>query len=249
MENKLNKFFQIIYAIIVIHILWYMAAIIVNKSILPNPISVYLYMPELFKENILLHSYFSLYRLFWSLLIASVLGSLIGLLMAKSKFWGTLLSPIIYLTYPIPKIALLPVIMLLFGLGETSKIMLIILIIIFQIIISVRDSIVSIPEEYYESLDVIHANVFQKFINITLPASISALITTLRIALGTAIAILFFTEVYGTEYGLGYLIMDCWNRLNYLEMYATIIVLSVLSFLLFLILELIDNKTSKWKAK
>lgn len=247
MESKLNKFIQIIYALIIIHIIWFIFSLVINKSILPSPIRVYKYVPKLLNENIFRHLCYSLSRIFYSLAIASILGMIIGLLMAKSKFWGAILSPIIYLIYPIPKIALLPVIMLLFGLGETSKIILLVIIVVFQIIISVRDTVESIPKELYNSLEVIHASKWQLFINITFPASISALITTLRVALGTSIAILFFTEVYGTEYGLGYLIMDSWNRLNYLEMYSTILVLSGISFLLFLILEIVDKKISKWR--
>ncbi|MGR3741450.1 ABC transporter permease [Companilactobacillus sp. DQM5] len=247
MGIRINKILQIMYAIVVIHVVWLIAALIINKAILPNPIDVYKYFPNLIDDKIFLHVYFSLYRLFWSLLISSIIGFIVGLLMAKSKIIGSILSPIVYLTYPIPKIALLPVIMLLFGLGEGSKIILLTIIIVFQIIISVRDSVISIPSQLYDSFKVIHASKWQLFINITFPASVSALITTLRVALGTAIAILFFTEVYGTEYGLGYLIMDSWNRLNYLEMYSVIIVLSIVSFILFLVLESLDKKTSKWK--
>ena len=82
---------------------------------------------------------------------------------------------------------------------------------------------------------------------ITLPAGLASVLSALRIALGTAIAILFFTEVYGTEYGLGYFVMDAWGRLDYLDMYSGILVLSAVAFLLFLMIDLLESRLLKWR--
>ena len=68
--------------------------------------------------------------------------------------FGALFEPLVYFTYPIPKIALLPVIMLLAGLGNASKIITITLIIVFQIIIGVRDAVKQISPTMYQVLDV-----------------------------------------------------------------------------------------------
>lgn len=238
---------SLLYALLLLHALWYLAAIMIHKNILPTPFAVYAQVKALGSQNIGWHIYFSLYRLTWSLGIAVIVGVILGVLMARFKKIGQLLSPLIYFTYPIPKIALLPVVMLLFGLGEVSKIIMITLIIVFQVIISVRDAVAGIPEQTYQSLFVLGANRWQLFKNITWPASLAAVISTLRVALGTAIAILFFTETYGTEFGLGYYIMDCWYRLDYLSMYATIVVLSGIAFVLFMILEVIEYQVTKWR--
>lgn len=235
----------ILYALLLLHLLWEIASLLINKPILPGPIPVYQHFPALFAKQMQWHIYFSLTRLFWSLLIATVLGLFFGVLMGTSPRFAKLLNPIVYFTYPIPKIALLPIIMLLFGLGEASKITLITLVIVFQMIIAVRDRVQEIPPTMYQPLQVLHASRRQLFWQITLPASTAALISTLRVALGTAIAILFFTEVYGTQYGLGYFIMDAWNRLDYLDMYAAILVLSFVAFLLFLILEGLEKRFVK----
>jgi NitT/TauT family transport system permease protein len=149
-------------------------------------------------------------------------------------FWGIL-------------IALLPIIMLLFGLGNQSKIILIVLIVVFPVILSVRDGVKAIPESYYKHLTVLGASSWQKFKVITLPAGLSSILSALRVALGTAIAILFFTEVYGTEYGLGYFVMDAWGRLDYLDMYSGILVLSAVAFILFLLIDVLENRLLKWR--
>ncbi|MDG0144158.1 ABC transporter permease subunit, partial [Salmonella enterica subsp. enterica] len=94
---------------------------------------------------------------------------------------------------------------------------------------------------------VLGASSWQKFKVITLPAGLSSILSALRVALGTAIAILFFTEVYGTEYGLGYFVMDAWGRLDYLDMYSGILVLSAVAFILFLLIDVLENRLLKWR--
>ena len=163
--------------------------------------------------------------------------------------FGALFEPLVYFTYPIPKIALLPVIMLLAGLGNASKIITITLIIVFQIIIGVRDAVKQISPTMYQVLDVLAANRWQTFVNVTGPASLAGFFSALKIALGTAIATLFFTEMYGTQYGMGYYIMDQWNRLDYLAMFGGIIVISVVSFLLFLTISGLERYCLRWQNK
>ncbi|MGE5396821.1 MAG: ABC transporter permease, partial [Chitinophagales bacterium] len=68
-----------------------------------------------------------------------------------------------------------------------------------------------------------------------------------RLALGTAVSILFFTETFGTEFGMGYFIMDAWMRVNYLEMYAGIIVLSFMGFCLFTAIDFSENRLTSWR--
>lgn len=247
MRKSVSKVTHAIIAFIFLTILWWLASKILNKNMLPTPFAVYQHLMAIEPQVLWLHTYNSLVRLFWGMLIAVLIGLIIGLLMGRFPKINQLLDPIVYLTYPIPKIALLPIIMLLFGLGNASKIILLVLIIVFQVILSVRDGVKSIPKSYYHHLYVLGASQFQQFYKITLPAAYSAILNAVRIALGTAIAILFFTEVYGTSYGLGFFIMDAWGRLDYLDMYSGILVLSLVAFILFQMIDFAENRTNKWR--
>ncbi|UUV98592.1 ABC transporter permease [Vagococcus luciliae] len=247
MRKSVSKVTHAILAFIFLTILWWLASKVLNKNMLPTPFAVYRHLMAIEPQVLWLHTYNSLIRLFWGMLIAVLIGLIIGLLMGRFPKINQLLDPIVYLTYPIPKIALLPIIMLLFGLGNASKIILLVLIIVFQVILSVRDSVKSIPKSYYHHLYVLGASQFQQFYKITLPAAYSAILNAVRIALGTAIAILFFTEVYGTSYGLGFFIMDAWGRLDYLDMYSGILVLSLVAFILFQMIDFAENRTNKWR--
>ncbi|WP_438347151.1 ABC transporter permease [Paenibacillus sp. FA6] len=229
------------------NIAWYIAFLVMDHPILPSPSAVYNALGHLGMKEIGLHVYYSIGRVFVGVLLGLIIGLLIGLLMGRSQFWNKLLDPVVYLTYPVPKIALLPVVMLFFGLGEGSKILMIMLILLFQVIISVRDGVKAIPDHTYDVLMSIGASAAQKFWHVTLPGALSVILSTIRISLGTAISVLFFTEIYGTEYGMGYFIMDAWLRMNYAEMYAGIMLFSLVGFGLFLLVDYLDYKFMKWR--
>ncbi|MNJ55760.1 putative aliphatic sulfonates transport permease protein SsuC [compost metagenome] len=105
----------------------------------------------------------------------------------------------------------------------------------------------AIPENTYDVLSTIGAGAWYKFYHVTLPGALSVILSTIRISLGTAISVLFFTEIYGTEYGMGFYIMDAWLRLDYSGMYAGILLFSLLGFILFLIVDLLDYWFMKWR--
>jgi len=247
-KRRLHHIIQLLIVFLAMNVVWYIAYLLIKHPILPSPFAVYRSMSQLGAQEILLNVGYSLVRIFAGVLLALIIGLVIGLLMGRSPLWNKLLDPVVYLTYPVPKIALLPVVMLFFGLGETSKILMIMLILLFQIIISVRDGVKAIPENTYDVLTSIGAGSAQKFWHVTLPGALSVILSTIRISLGTAISVLFFTEIYGTEHGMGFFIMDAWLRLDYPEMYAGIMLFSLVGFVLFLLVDYLDYKFMKWRS-
>ena len=232
---------------VMFNILWYILAAAVNMQVLPNPADIYLNLGLLYREKLYIHVLASLYRVMCGLGISLITGISIGLLMAYSKLWNKLLNPLVYFTYPVPKTALLPVVMLLFGLGDISKITLIVLIVVFQVIVSVRDAVFNISPETYNPLVSLGASRLQIFRHITIPAILPELLTNLRLSMGTSLSILFFAEAYGTQYGIGYYILDAWTRIDYIAMYAGIIVISLLGFFLFVSIDMLEEALCKWK--
>jgi len=143
----------------------------------------------------------------------------------------------------------MPILMLLFGIGEFAKILMIFLIIVFQVIVAIRDNIRSIPKETYYPLYSLGASFSAVFFEVLWPASMPKFITAIRVAMATAISVLFFTETFGTQYGMGYFIMDAWLRVNYLEMYSGIIVLSLMGLFLFAFIDWIEKRLCHWQYK
>lgn len=232
--------------VLVFNLLWWIAAVIFQNKALPNPIEVYKVMPETIASGMGAHVWASLRRVLVGTVIALFFGVCGGLLTALSKKANQILEPLLYLSYPVPKLALLPIIMIIFGIGETTKIVMIVLIIVFQLMISIRDAIRRIPKENYFVLSSLGATHVQYVRHVVIPGTLPDVFSALRVTVGIAISVLFVTETFGTDKGLGFFIVDAWMRLNYLTMYAGIVAISIIGFLLFLVIDVLDEIFCKW---
>lgn len=233
---------------VIILVLWYTAAGISRLPLIPSPEIVFKNIFLNFTSDIFLHLLFSLRRVVEGILISIILGAPLGIIMGYNIKVDKYLSPVIYFLYPVPKIALLPLVMLLFGLGEVSKVIMIAIIIVFQIIVASRDAVKNISKEYYYTLYSLGAGQFSIIQQVVLPAVQPEIMTSIRVTIGTAVSILFFTETFGTEYGMGYYIMDSWMRVNYVDMYSGIVVLSFMGVVLFICMDIIEKWLCKWKS-
>ncbi len=234
--------------VIGILVVWQLLAMALRIAFIPTPIAVLVNIFHIFFSRIALHLLLSLWRIAAGLGLSVLLGVPLGLCMGYFPAWNRHLSPLVYFTYPIPKIALLPLVMLIFGLSEFSKIFMIMLIVVFQVTVSMRDAVKSIPRETFYSMISLGARQTDVFRLVVFPASLPALLSSVRVSLGTALSVLFFTETFGTQYGLGYFIMDSWMRINYVDMFSGILILGVLGLLLFGLVDLIERKVCRWKA-
>jgi len=227
--------------------IWHLLHIVLDVNVLPGPLVVFLALPSLLDHDVFVHMYHSFFRIGIGMLLSMIIGLVIGIA-AAGKGWATkVLTPFLYFTYPIPRVALLPAVMLIFGLTDTAKIIMITIVVVYPIIVVVRDSVKDIPKQTYNILTCYGASRTQVFFYITLPWGLGAILSTARISLGTAISILFFVEAYGSRHGMGFFILDAWMRLNYVQMYAGIVVLSLAGFILFVAIDLIESVVMKWK--
>ncbi len=229
------------------NLIWAFLSILLNKPVIPNPIEVYASFSLFFQDGLSVHMLISLFRIFAGISISLVLGITIGYLMTQSNKWSSVLTPLVYFTYPIPKTALLPIIMILFGIGDCSKVILIVLIIVFQVIVTVRDGILNISKEYIDCANNYGASRMQTFWFVILPSVLPEVLTSIRLSIGTALAVLFFAEGYGTSMGLGYFILDAWSIIDYVKMFRGILVLGLVGVLLFIIIDWLENRLLDWR--
>lgn len=235
-----------ILGVLLLHTLWLLGSLWIGSSALPNFIAVYKHLPTMLSGELLEHLGVSLIRVLWGIACSLLLATPIAWALFSSRRFGQILESFVYLSYPIPKLALLPVVMLLCGLGEVTKVVMIVLIILFQLVISLRDALKQIPRDTIKLMQSLGAGRWAFVRHIYLPAILPSLFGALRIALGTAISVLFVTETYGTSRGMGYYIVNAWMRVDYLEMYAAIVVLGCLGFALFVLLDILEYIFCPW---
>lgn len=231
---------------LLVNLIWFIGYLISDTTVIPDPVVVYQNFGNVLTDHMGIHILYSLKRIGTGLFLSLIVGVPIGILMAYSKKINKILYPLIYFSYPVPKTALLPIAMLLMGMRDGSKIMIMFLVIVFQVIVSVRDGVLNIDPVLYQLIESTGANRCQIIFHVTLPAILPQLLTSIRVSLGAALSILFFVEAYGTRYGVGYYIQDAWSKINYIDMYIGIITISVIGFLLFAFIDYISDKLCKW---
>ena len=232
----------------IISLLWWFFSLGINKPFFPSPGLVFYEMIRQFRLGFLgPHLAVSLYRVMAAVTLAFIPAFALGIWAGRSKGADRIISPAVYILFPIPKVALLPIILLFLGLGNSSKIFFVSLIIFFQFYLNIRDETAGISRLYFDSLTTLGGRRGNELRHIILPALAPRIFSSLRMTLGTAIAVLFLAETFATRMGIGWYIMDAWSRIAYVEMYAGILALSFTGLLLFILIDLIEGYTCYWK--
>lgn len=228
-------------------IFWQLLALWLNLPALPGPAPSLKTFIVQAPTNLWPHFLVSTYRVLASLVISLILAVPLGMLLGREEKVDRYLAPVIYLLYPIPKIVFLPVLMALLGLQDLSKIALITLVVFFQILVTTRDAARGISNEVVISVQSLGASRRDIYRHVVWPAVIPEVLTSLRIASGTAIAILFFAETVASQEGLGYYLLDAWSRSAYQDMFAGIIAMGLLGFIIYTGLDYLEHHACPWK--
>ena len=238
-EGRKYSFFSIVIMIII----WWAVSKAVNKEFIPTPYEAVLGFIEIFKtENLVQNFLISLYRIGVSFLISLLIALPLGISMGRIKKMDRFFSPFVNILYPIPKIVFLPIFVVFLGLGNAPKILIISLIVFFQILVIIRDAVKKIPESFIFSFQTLSRNKWELLKHVIIPVIVPDIITSLRVSVGSAIAVLFFAETFAAQNGLGYVILDTMEARNYPQMYGGIIAMSILGIGIYEVLSHLEKK-------
>jgi ABC-type nitrate/sulfonate/bicarbonate transport system permease component len=221
---------------------------VLDARYVPSPLSIVEAGGRLFASGALSQDIVaSLYRLGVGFVIGAVPGILIGIVMGLNRYLRAVLDPIVAATYPIPKIAVLPLLMLAFGIGDGSKIAAVafsvLLLTIINTVVGVR------------GIDPLHLDVARNFnspwhkllLRVIIPGALPTIFAGLRISLGTALIVLVGSEFVASRTGIGFLIWSSWETLLVENMFVGIIVITVLGVVSTFILRECENYFLPWR--
>lgn len=197
--------------------------------------------------ELLVQAQVTLYRAFAGFVLALIGGVLIGTIMARSRLMSRLIEPIFYFGYPIPKIALYPVFIFVFGLGTGSTIALIFLECVYPITIHVHAGMRSADRVLVWAARSMGASQAQVFWRVLVPAALPIFFTGLRIALPVALIITLVTEIIGESRGLGYFITYASASFQYARGMAAFVIIAVIGFALDRVLQLVRRRVVFWQ--
>jgi NitT/TauT family transport system permease protein len=238
----------VIVAALFLVLVWALAAALLRQPILPPPWEVALALGRELRRELLWHFLASLGRVTAGVLLAVILAAPAGLILGQSKSLARALSPLIYLLYPIPKVVFFPILLLLLGINDLSKVAILFLILFFQILVLVRDQASALRPELILSVRSLGAGRRALFRYVYLPASLPAVLTSLRQSVGTAVAVLYVAELFATKYGLGsYILLQSSTLYDYPAMYAGVLAMSVLGLGMYFGVDWLERRLCRWK--
>ncbi len=180
--------------------------------------------------------------------LGAVPAVLLGIVMGLSPVLRAFLRPAIAAIYPIPKVALLPLVMLVFGLGEEAKWVIVAVAVFFQVVLNTLAGVVNIDPIYLDVARNFGAGRWQTYRRIALPAALPFIFTGCQLGLGMALIVVVIAEQFGTKVGLGYLIWRSWQIFEIEDMYAGLLVIAVLGTLLQAAAGLLERRVVRWHS-
>lgn len=230
-------------------VFWLALSAAIGPALVPWPWQVGAALVVNLFPTIALHALASLARTLAAVGLALLTAAPLGIWMGTNPRLDDVAAPLAYLLYPIPKVALLPLIFVLFGLGEAAKLVLLFLILFFQVLVATRDAVKGIEGQYLLSLDSLAPRPWQRFRYLYVPYALPGIIGAVRVGVGTALAVLFFAENTATRWGIGFYIMDRWMRFSYAEMFAGIIGLALLGLGLLRGIDALERRLCPWRGQ
>ncbi len=206
---RFQRFWLVLAAFSVLLLAWeVIARVIAIPAFFPNPAQVGNTAGEMLLDGSLAeHARTSLYRIFLGFVIGSAIAIPLGIFMGNLRVVRYFCEPYIEFFRYIPALSLVTVSLIWFGLGEASKVFLIVYATTFIVVVNTLAGVQAIPEIKYRAAQALGVRSLRLFAYVSLPATIPFILTGMRIAMGNAFAVIVAAEMLGAQAGLGYLIV------------------------------------------
>jgi NitT/TauT family transport system permease protein len=181
--------------------------------------------------------------------LAILIGVPLGILMGWYGRVNAVLDPFVTTLYATPRIALLPLMMIWFGIGVMSKVAIVFLGAIFPILVNTITGMRTINADFVKVARSFGAHDWQMFLTVALPSSVPLLLTGLRLGLGHALVGIVVGEMYGATHGLGYLIAISGSRFQTDRLMVGIILIAGAGLVLTELLRRIEKRFEQWRPR
>ena len=236
----------------VIILIWFTATKVfsVNKVFLPSPGNVAEALKRLLKDGMLLrYTWMSTKRVFIGWLISVIAALPLGMLTATSRFFKALLQPVMEFLRYRPVVALVPLTLLYFGIGESQKYAIIFLGTFFQLILMVSDSVASVDRNMINAAATLGAAKKQQYFRVLLPAALPSLLDDMRLTIGWAWTYLVVAEMVAADAGLGYMILKNQRYLATDVIFAGLIMIGLVGLVTDFVFRLISYLAVPWARR
>lgn len=222
----------------------------INPLFWPAPTTLWPTAIDMFANRDLLGDIgISMYRIVGGFIIGTIPGVMLGL--AMGLFWPVrvFFMPIATAIYAVPKMAILPLAIIAFGVGELSKVMIVAISIFFMIALSTMSGVLAIDNQFHDVAKNLGANRWQMFYTVALPGSLLPIFTGMRLSLGFALIVIVGTEFLMANEGIGHVIWQNYQILRIREMFVGLIITGLMGWGMNLVLELAERILVPWRSQ
>lgn len=191
----------------------------------------------------------SLRRICVGFLMGAVPGTILGAVMGLSRTVRAAVNPIVAATYPIPKIAILPLILLVFGLGEMSKYFIVAIGSFYVLLINTMAGVGNIDRIYLDVAKNFNASRVNTWRTVALPGALPMIFAGIRVGWGVSLLLIVAAEFLGAKSGIGFLIWNSWDILAVDQMFVGLLVIAALGFVSFWLIDEIEKRVVPWRTQ
>ncbi|SEI02287.1 taurine transport system permease protein [Rhizobium tibeticum] len=242
-------------AVVLIATWWLVAKLgVVPRLFLPTPQEVVAQIGAVYRDgyagaSLSEHVSASLFRIATAAAIAIVVGIPLGLLMGLNRWAKGILDTPIEFYWPLPPLAYLPLMIIWLGIGETSKVTLLVLAMFAPICLSAQAGVRSLPIERVNAARSLGGKPWQLLLSIVLPSALPEILTGIRIALGIGWGTLVAAELIASNRGIGYMIMSASQFLATDVVFVGIGIIAACAFAFSAAVRLLEATLVPWKGK
>ncbi|MGI9379623.1 MAG: ABC transporter permease [Methyloligellaceae bacterium] len=250
MNNQIQEFGKVALSILGIIALWWIitALDLIDENFFPSPAAVFFAAVELYQDGILISDLnISIQRAAIGFAIGSTLGILVGLLTARTAFFTYALGPFLTLLRPIPAIALVPIAIVWFGIGEGSKYFVISYTVFLAVWLNTHHGAAHVAQTYIRAARSLGASRVREFFEVVVPAAAPHIVVGLRLGAALAFLSLVAAELSGASAGIGFRLQDARQYIRTDRMFVGLIELGILGALLDQFFVFVSNKLVHWE--
>ena len=230
--------------------LWALVAYVGNYPtfILPQPFVVFAQLVQvMFDGTLWYHAQATLIQIIGGLVLGVSIATVLGYILAKNPFLERLAGPYIVASQSVPAVAIAPLLIIWFGSGKTSKVLICALIVFFPVLINTIIGIRSVDPGLRTMMRSLRANRWQMFARLEVPAAMPVILGGLKIGVTLSVIGAVVGEFVGADRGLGYLINLSKGLFNTPLMFAALIALAGISLVLYLIVTGLEHWLLAWR--
>lgn len=231
-------------------LLWYIISMASSPLFVPSPKEVFIDSYQLYKGIVGMSILSTLYRVIIGFTVGTILGAVAGIAMSWNKIIRWIMDPIVEFLRPLPAIALIPLFILWIGLGESSRLPVIIFASFVVVVVSTREAIKNVPNVYINAAKTLGAsNKGLIFKTIIIPAITPGIIGGIKIAAAASFDLAAAAEFIGAQRGIGYIIINAKKFLYTNGIVFGIFLFSLLAMVTNLAIRYFDRRVNIWTER